>query len=101
ARDLVEQEQFTEEQVEDEQFADAYYIQKNETLLPQWLADGFWYLSTFVRGHTSHPAWEQTIAEEPEYFSQAYERLDALASWFFSGQSPWTDEEKGWASTFV
>jgi hypothetical protein len=97
-RDLQEQEQLTQEQMEDEQFADEYYLHKNEddTMLPRWLADGFWYLSTFVRDHTSHPAWEQTIACEPEYFSHAYTRLDDLASWFFSGCCPWIDEEKGW-----
>jgi hypothetical protein len=98
-RDLKEQEQLTEEQLEDEQFADEYSLHKNEndTMLPRWIADGFWYLSTFVRDHTSHPAWEQTIAREPEYFSHAYARLDDLADWFFSGQCPWIDEEKGWA----
>lgn len=99
-REFNEQSQLTDEQLEDEQFADEYYLRRNEydTMLPRWLADGFWYLSTFVRGHTSHPAWERTIAQEPEYFSQAYERLDDLASWFFSGQLPWIDEEKGWVS---
>lgn len=94
-----EQEQLTEEQMADEQFADEYYLHHNgdDTMLPRWLADGFWYLSTFVRGHTSHPAWEKTIAQEPEYFSHAYDRLDDLASWFFGGECPWIDEEKGWA----
>jgi hypothetical protein len=94
-----EQEQLTEEQMADEQFADEYYPHHNgnDTMLPRWLADGFWYLSTFVRGHTSHPAWEKIVAQEPEYFSHAYERLDDLASWFFSGECPWIDEEKGWA----
>ena len=102
-RELKKQEQLTEQQLEDEPFADAYYLRKNEhdTMLPRWLAEGFWYLSTFVRAHTSHPAWQQTIAREPEYFSKSYERLNALASWFFSGELPWTDEEKGWVSTIV
>lgn len=94
-----EQEQLTEEQIADEQFADEYYPYHNgnDTMLPRWLAEGFWYLSTIVRGQTSHPAWEKTIAQEPEYFSRACDRLDELASWFFSGQCPWRDEERGWA----
>src|SRR5947209_3744657 len=100
-RELREQEQLTKEQIEDEQFADEYYLQKQDTMLPRWLAEGFWHLSTFVRDWTSHPAWEKTIDREPEYFAKAYERLDDLASWFFSGNCPWIDEEKGWASTFV
>ncbi len=80
-------------------FADEYSLHHNgnDTMLPRWLAEGFWYLSTFVRDHTSHPAWEHTIAREPGYFAHAYARLDALASWFFSGEYPWIDEEEGWA----
>ncbi len=70
-------------------------------MFPRWLASGFWYLAFFVQDHTSHPVWEKTIAQEPEYFHRAYERLKALASWFFEGQSPWDNEEKGWTSTFV
>ena len=86
-----EQEQQTEEQ----------HLQAIQTMLPRWLASGFWYLSVFVRGHTSHPAWEETIAQEPEYFQKAYDRLESLASWFFEGRSPWIDEEKGWAFPLV
>lgn len=95
ARDLAAQEQLTEEQLEDEQFADTSYIQRNDTPLPRWLASGFWYLSTFARAHTSHPAWHQTLAQEPLYFSHAYEYLDDLAPWFFSGEMPWIDEAEG------
>jgi hypothetical protein len=103
ARDLDGQKQLTDEQMENEQFTDGYFLKKNEndTMLPRWLADGFWFVSTFVRGHTSHPAWEQTIAREPEYFSNAYALLDDLASWFFTGDCPWIDEEKGWAQRGV
>lgn len=73
----------------------------DEVLLPRWLADGFWYMATFVPDHTSHPAWEQTIAAEPTYFEKAYDRLEMLAEWFFGGQCPWLDEAQGWASTVV
>ncbi len=70
-----------------------------EMLLPRWLAEGFWYMATFVRGHTSHPAWEQTIAAEPAYFKKAYHRLEMLAAWFFDGECPWRNEAQGWAYT--
>lgn len=72
-----------------------------ETMLPRWLASGFWYLSVFVPSHISHPVWKEKLAREPEYFHKACDRLQSLASWFFEGQSPWDEEEKGWASTFV
>ena len=86
---------------EREQQTEEQHMQAMQTMLPRWIASGFWYLSIFVREHTSHHAWEKVIAQEPEYFHKAIERLEALASWFFEGQSPWENEEKGWASTFV
>lgn len=63
---------------------DAY----DKTKLPRWLAEGFYYLATFVRGHTSHHAWEARIARERAYFEAAYEQLDDLADWFFTGRCP-------------
>src|SRR6185312_7056217 len=53
--------------------------------VPRWLAEGFWYASTFIRGHTSHPAWREKIASDLDYYDKAYERLDDLAYWFFFG----------------
>jgi len=77
------------------------YMQAQETMLPRWLAEGFWYLSYFVKEWTSHSSWEEKIAREPDYFKKAYERLFQLAFWFFEGIPPWNDVEKGWASTFI
>jgi hypothetical protein len=46
-----------------------------------------------VRDLTSHPAWKEEYAREPDYFNKAYARLDDLAFWFFEGQSPQIDDE--------
>ncbi|HEU5375780.1 MAG TPA: hypothetical protein VFV38_10105 [Ktedonobacteraceae bacterium] len=91
-----EHEELTEEHMADESFADEYYPHHfgNDTMLPRWLAEGFWSLSTFIREHISHPAWANTIAREPAYFAHAYERLDDLASWLFRGECPWIEEDK-------
>lgn len=62
--------------------------------LPRWLTEGFWYVSTFVRDHTSHPAWREKIAREPDYYDRAYERLFWLAEWFFTGRCPFLDPDK-------
>ena len=70
-------------------------IQAQEMLLPRWLAEGFWYLSTFVPAHISHPAWQEQRTREQAYFDKAYRRLEGLAYWFFTGQPPWEDVEKG------
>jgi hypothetical protein len=56
-------------------------------LLPRWLAEGFWYVSWFVRGWTTHPSWAERTAPEQEYYDAAYERLSDLAYWFFMGDS--------------
>ena len=74
-----EQEQKTEEQ----------RMQAIQVKLPRWLASGFWFLSTEVRvlTDTRHRYWEKEIARDPKYHEKAYERLDALAFWFFEGHT--------------
>jgi hypothetical protein len=76
-------------------------LPETKRMFPDWLAELFWNLSHCVRDWTSHEAWDVDRAREPEYFNKAYERLDRLAIWFFTGYCPWMDEEKGWASTAV
>lgn len=56
-------------------------------LLERWLAEGFWYVQDFVKAHTSHPNFSKPYS--PLYYEKAYERLDDLAYWFFTGESPY------------
>lgn len=63
----------------------------DRTHVPRWLAEGFWLASSFVRDHTSHPAWRERIAREPDYYERAYQRLDDLAFWFFTGGCPYLE----------
>jgi hypothetical protein len=62
--------------------------------VPRWLAEGFWFAYEFTKGHTSHPAWSKKIAEEPEYYDMAYERLFDLADWFFTGHGPLNPDKR-------
>jgi hypothetical protein len=66
----------------------------DKTILPRWLAEGFWYVATFVKGHTSHPAWRERSAREPTYYERAYRRLEDLADWFFTGSCPYQDRRR-------
>lgn len=66
-------------------FGPAYDAEK----VPRWLAEGFYYLSFFVRGWTTHPAWKNKTSQDQEYYDKAYERLSDLADWFFTGHSPY------------
>lgn len=74
----------------------SYRLQSVLDKVPRWLASGFWFLSHEARDITAHHAWDRECGQEPEYFNKAYERLYLLALWFFEGQCPWQDEEKGW-----
>ena len=57
--------------------------------LPRSLADGFFFVSYFVRSWTSHPSFKRP--EDIDYYEACLQRLDDLASWFFSGHSPYID----------
>jgi hypothetical protein len=93
--------QSDEKRAESEDDLSPSLLPETRRLLPDWQAELFWFLSHFVRDWTSHNAWKQDVAREPDYFHKAYQRLNYLASWFFTGSCPWLDEERGWASTFV
>jgi hypothetical protein len=56
----------------------------------RWIASGFWYIPQFTRDWTTHPSFPREHSDE--YYEQAYHLLDALAYWFFMGESPY---EKG------
>jgi hypothetical protein len=62
----------------------------NAVAVERWLTDGYWYLYTFVPGHTLHPSFPRPFA--PAYYERAYQRLWDLAEWFFSGSRPYAHE---------
>jgi hypothetical protein len=53
--------------------------------LDRWLVKGFWLLTEFVPGHTSHPDFPRP--EPPEYYEAALERIRDLHYWFAMGES--------------
>ena len=56
-------------------------------VLERWLAEGFWYLSTFVQGHTMHPHFKRVYSMD--YYKRSFKQLFDLADWFFTGQYPY------------
>jgi len=62
----------------------------HERLVERWIAEGFWYVSWFVKDWTTHPNFPKWRTEE--YYQAAYEYLDGLAFWFFFDEAPWTDD---------
>jgi hypothetical protein len=62
---------------------------ENAEYFDRWLADGFWYLSFFVKSWASH---ENFLRELPdEYYRDAFQLLFDLASYFFTGSHPYID----------
>lgn len=55
--------------------------------LDRWLVEGYWYLSDFVPGHTSHPDFPRP--EPDPYYKAAVRRLWDLQNWFVTGRSPY------------
>jgi hypothetical protein len=54
--------------------------------LDRWLVEGYWYLSDFVPGHTSHPDFPRP--EPDPYYKAAVRRLWDLQNWFVTGDRP-------------
>lgn len=57
--------------------------------LERWLVEGFWFMSWFVKDWTEHPSFPRP--QPQEYYEKALERLNDLAYWFFSGNSPYEE----------
>jgi hypothetical protein len=55
--------------------------------IERWVANGFWYLDTFVPEWSSHPDFPRPHGDD--YYQAAYRRLGDLAYWFFFGESPY------------
>jgi hypothetical protein len=51
--------------------------------LDRWLAEGFFFVATWVRDHTAHPGFRRPTPES--YYDACVERLWELADWFFRG----------------
>lgn len=53
--------------------------------IPRWVAEGFWYVDSWVREWSSHESFPRPHGDA--YYEAAYERLHALAFWLFTGSS--------------
>ena len=53
--------------------------------LERWMADGFYFVATWVPRITSTSRFQRPASTE--YYRSAIERIQALGYWFFTGQS--------------
>jgi tetratricopeptide (TPR) repeat protein len=58
---------------------------KGQPSIETWIAEGFWFCDTWIRAHTSHPSFSRPPEEA---YRDALALLDELASFLFTGQSP-------------
>jgi hypothetical protein len=56
---------------------------RDEDRLDRWMAEGFYYTSSFVRDWTSHPDFPRP--EPEQYYNDCIQRISDLADWFFHG----------------
>lgn len=61
-------------------------------MLERWLAEGFWYVSWFVKSWTTNENFPRLYPKA--YFDESYQRIDDLAYWFFRGESPYLSEHE-------
>lgn len=57
--------------------------------LDRWLAEGFYYVSWFIRDWTAHPGF--TRPEPQQYYSDCIQRIGDLADWFFHGTNDYVE----------
>lgn len=67
-------------------------------MLERWMADGFWYLPSFVQSWTSHPDFPRK--QMPIDLRLATGLLEDLAHWFFTDDCPWEDPD-GWLQSHL
>jgi hypothetical protein len=62
---------------------------KGQPSIETWIAEGFWFCDTWVRGHTSHPSFPRPPEDA---YRDALELLHNLAYFLFTAQNPYTDD---------
>ena len=62
---------------------------KGQPSIETWIAEGFWFCDTWIRGHTSHPDFPRPPEEA---YRDALSLLNHLASFLFTGHSPFKDD---------
>jgi hypothetical protein len=63
---------------------------ESKETLEKWIAEGFWYLSTFVKDWTTHPNFPKQHSND--YYEKSYILLEELAFYFFTGGHPRIDK---------
>ncbi len=64
---------------------------QGDEVIPRWVAEGFCYVSWFVRDWSTHESFPRE--HPPPYYDDAYQRLHDLAYWLFTGTSPYESED--------
>jgi len=62
---------------------------KGQRSIETWIAEGFWFCDTWIRGHTSHPNFPRPPEDA---YRDALELLSQLASFLFTGLNPYNDD---------
>ena len=64
---------------------------QNTKKLDRWIAEGFWYLESFVPIWSQHANFPRVYSDA--YYTEAYKLLNDLAYFLFRGESPYEHED--------
>ncbi|MDP4177122.1 MAG: hypothetical protein Q8900_02115 [Bacillota bacterium] len=72
-----------------------YYCsnRENEEKLDKNIAEGFWFVSWFIKDWTSHENFRKTNKFPDEYFNKAYEIIFDLCYWYFTQECIFISED--------
>jgi hypothetical protein len=60
--------------------------QKTNKVVEKWIAEGFWYCSSFIKDWSTHSNFPKIYSSE--YYEKSYNLLNDLAFYFFTGNHP-------------
>lgn len=61
--------------------------------LDKEIAQGFWFVSWFIKDWTSHPDFRKANKFSEDYFNQSYELIYDLSYWYFMEESIYSEEK--------
>lgn len=66
---------------------------EEEVKLEREIAEGFWFISHFVRDWTTHEGFRNANKLPEEYYIEAYELIYHLSWWYFTNDCPFISED--------
>lgn len=67
---------------------------QEEDPLDKEIAQGFWFVSSYIREWTSHPDFRKANKFSDDYYTQSYDLIYDLSYWYFMEEPIFIEEEE-------